>query len=130
MDDWVEVSKEEITNLQALKEAGADVAAQDKKDGWTPMHCAAQNGHVDAIKALKEAGADVAAQDKKDGWTPMHFAAQNGHVDAIKALKEAGADVAEQDKHGSTPMHSKQIMDMSPPSKELDLTFQSRKNHL
>ena len=51
-----------VDAIKALKEAGADVSAQDN-DGSTPMHWAAQNGHVDAIKALKEAGADVSAQE-------------------------------------------------------------------
>src|SRR5436190_387438 len=71
-----------VNAIKALKEDGADVAAQDK-DRRTPMHWAAQNGHMDAIEALKEAGADVAAQDKY-GSTPMYSATDYGHVTAIK----------------------------------------------
>ena len=43
-----------VSKLKYLR----DVSAQ-MKDGRTPMHSAAQKGHVEAIKALKEAGADV-----------------------------------------------------------------------
>ena len=55
----------------------------------TPMHWAANGGHVDAIKALKEAGADVTAKDGH-GRTPMRWAAKRGRVNVFKALKEAG----------------------------------------
>ena len=48
------------------------------------MHCAPENGYIDAIMALKGAGADVSARNINQS-TPMHCAAENGHVDAINA---------------------------------------------
>ena len=34
---------------------GCGIAVQD--DGWTPLHVASVNGHVDAVRALLGAGA-------------------------------------------------------------------------
>ena len=35
--------------------------------GWTPLHVAAQNGHVSAVERLLEAKAAVAAKDERHG---------------------------------------------------------------
>mgnify|MGYP000517299244 CR=1 FL=1 len=45
----------------------------------TPLHNAAQCGHVDVAKVLIQNGADVNAANK-DNWTSLHHAARNGHV--------------------------------------------------
>jgi ankyrin repeat protein len=41
-------------------------------DGYTPLHCAAWNGHVDILHLLVENGADLEAQDN-DGWRALHL---------------------------------------------------------
>jgi len=46
---------------------GTDVHAKDS-EGWTSLHQAIKNGHVEVAKALLEKGADVHAEDS-DGWT-------------------------------------------------------------
>ena len=38
-----------VNMIQALKEAGGDISAKDS-NGWTLMHIAAHNGHVDVIR--------------------------------------------------------------------------------
>ncbi len=52
---------------------GADVNAKDK-DGGTPLHWAAKNGHKDVAELLIAKGADMNARNK-DGGTPLHWAA-------------------------------------------------------
>lgn len=42
-------------------------------DGYTPLHRAAYNGHVDCCKLLIASGAAVDARTG-DGWTPLHSA--------------------------------------------------------
>ncbi|WP_083232879.1 ankyrin repeat domain-containing protein [Endozoicomonas atrinae] len=81
--DWVFVDE--------LKAKGSDInGPRAKKKKYTPLHFAAQNGHLEAIDALIARGADVNARTK-DGRTPLHFAAQNGHLEAIDALIARGA---------------------------------------
>ncbi|MEO1219038.1 MAG: ankyrin repeat domain-containing protein, partial [Bacteroidota bacterium] len=83
------------------------VASLDTLDrnGRTPMHSAAKNGHLEVVKYLKGQGAKVGTPDKH-GRTPMHSAAKNGHLEVVKYLKGQGAKVDTPDKHGRTPMHS------------------------
>ena len=48
-------------------------------NGFTPLHIAAQNGHLQVVEFLLEKQAYV---DEKDynGSTPLHTAAENGHL--------------------------------------------------
>lgn len=71
----------------------------EEEAGHTPLHCAAQYGHVDSIRFLLSRGANISAEGKH-GHTPLHFAAQNGHVDAIKCLHSLGADINAKNNRG------------------------------
>ena len=41
-----------------------------RKDGWTPLHCAANAGHLNVVKHLVDSGASTKAETK-DGRTPL-----------------------------------------------------------
>ncbi len=63
--------------------------------GLSPLHLAAQGGHLDAMRALLEADADIDARDA-DGRTPLHFAICFGpkaFLEPLPQLSEAGDDV-------------------------------------
>ena len=46
--------------------------ASPLQDGYTPLHCASYNGHVDALQALLEAGANPEATNNVSTHThPM-----------------------------------------------------------
>ncbi|KGG79952.1 hypothetical protein Y919_08885 [Caloranaerobacter azorensis H53214] len=62
-----------------LVEKGMGVNGRDY-EGYTPIHWAAQGGHLDIIKLLAENGGDLEAQDDY-GQTPLYVAASLGHVD-------------------------------------------------
>ncbi|OQR82320.1 ankyrin repeat protein [Achlya hypogyna] len=72
------------------------------RDGTTPLHEAAKNGHLEVCQALISAGADMNARNK-DGSTPLHKAAKNGHLDVVKELLAAGANPQLVNKNGDKP---------------------------
>jgi hypothetical protein len=73
-------------------------------DGWTPLHSAAQEGHVKMAELLIQQGADVGASNI-GGWTPLHAASQGGYVNMAQLLIQNGADVWSFNNHGSAPLH-------------------------
>ena len=94
----------------------------------TPLHLAAESGHLQAVLALLEAGAKVDARDTaaasdpglarllkdtseaslRDHWrlgqTPLAVAAKSGHGTTVEALLAAGASPSSRDFLGLTPL--------------------------
>jgi len=60
--------------------------------GFSALHYAAREGHMDAIRSLVEAGADVNEQNPGDRTTPMVEAIVNGHYDIARYLVEHGGN--------------------------------------
>ena len=79
--------------IQLLK-AGVDPTVQTE-DGWTPLHVASQNGHMQVVTLLLEAGANPASKSKS-GITALHVAAFRGRVDIGRRLLEL-AEISESD---------------------------------
>src|SRR5262245_37823742 len=61
--------------------------------GWTGLHSAAQQGHLNAVRLLLERGADPNAREEGDHTYPLHWAAANEHIEVVRALLDAGGDV-------------------------------------
>ncbi|KAM5298490.1 histone-lysine N-methyltransferase EHMT1 isoform 2-T2 [Ctenodactylus gundi] len=70
----------------------------------SPLHAAAEAGHVDICHMLVQAGAniDTCSEDQR---TPLMEAAENNHLEAVKYLIKAGAQVDPKDAEGSTCLH-------------------------
>lgn len=97
---WRAANRGDLARVKQLVETeNADVNSK-APDGWTPLHYAAQKGHLDIVKYLIQKGAHVDAKEQmQGGWTPLLTAANNfsqipnGNFDVIKYLVENQADV-------------------------------------
>ena len=123
-----------IAAVDVLLKCGADIQAVARRDGATPLHCAAVSGSAPVIALLLKAGGKMQADRYKNtplhyartrealeallkagsnleaaghyGHRPLHWAAAGGSVDAVQLLVAAGADVkATAREWGETPLH-------------------------
>lgn len=81
----------------------ADAGASDCQ-GWTPLHFAVENGHVQIGELLVMKFADIECKDD-DGDTPLHLAAWVNNVDFIEWLVDEGAILNVVGKHENTPLY-------------------------
>uniref|UniRef100_G3MKE4 Uncharacterized protein n=1 Tax=Amblyomma maculatum TaxID=34609 RepID=G3MKE4_AMBMU len=72
--------------------------------GTSPLHMAAQNGHVATAEVLLRAGISRDARTKVDR-TPLHVAAQEGHLEVVELLLKHSADIEAKDMLRMTPLH-------------------------
>jgi ankyrin repeat protein len=93
------------STVSKLLSLGADVALKDrnKYSQKTPLHKAAEHGHLNIVQAFTSTGAEVNCKDSCS-YTPLHMAAMNGHVNVVQALLSAGAEVNCKDSSGQTPL--------------------------
>ena len=58
-------------------------------DGYSPLHRACYNGHLDVVKVFLQRGADVQARTE-DGWQPLHCACRWGEYElhALQVVTE------------------------------------------
>jgi ankyrin repeat protein len=87
-----------------LVEAGANIKPVNN-NGATPLHVAAQQGHLAVVKYLQERGANIEAADKQ-GTTPLMIATQNGHSEVAQFLVEQGAAALNQQDSSGTSTSS------------------------
>uniref|UniRef100_A0A2L2YFW9 Alpha-latrotoxin n=1 Tax=Parasteatoda tepidariorum TaxID=114398 RepID=A0A2L2YFW9_PARTP len=72
--------------------------------GTSPLHMAAQYGHIATAEVLLRGGISRDARTKVDK-TPLHIAAQEGHLAIVELLIGHGAEVDARDMLKMTPMH-------------------------
>jgi ankyrin repeat protein len=87
-----------------LIRAGADPGLSDK-DGFTPLHFAAQQENVPVVRVLLEHGAPVDAVNKYGNaplWTAVFGSSGGGEI--IGLLRAAGADPHQRNAAGRTPL--------------------------
>jgi len=62
----------------------------------TPLHWAANNGHLSVVEYLVNQKADINAKNNVD-WTPIHYAARDGHLSVVEYLVNQKADINAKD---------------------------------
>ena len=87
--------------VESLSE-GADVNAQGRYSGWTPLFLAARKGETDLVNFLLSHGADVNVKSSLRNRTAIMEAVRNRSVETVKALLTANPDVDAVDWEGYT----------------------------
>ena len=75
------------------------------RDGSTPLHEAAMQGHKHVVQLLMDSGAD---HERENHWgrTPLLISVSNRHKDVVQMLLDNGADPDRAHKQdGGTPLH-------------------------
>ena len=95
-------------NLAIIVNCIAHGIGKDEKDddGWTALHYAGWNGHLEVLKYLIETcKVDAEAKDNF-GWTTLHYASSNGYLEVVKYLIETcQVDKEAKDNDGWTALH-------------------------
>ena len=95
-----------VLDLLDKKKYGTAVADINIKgeDGFTPLHFAASEGHIEVTMALVRMGAitDTVSLSLR---TPIHVACIRGYTEIILILIQAKSNINLQDKDGNTPIH-------------------------
>lgn len=99
------LASDDLSLIQYLIAAGADVNARASMFRGDPLLHIAAESSARAVTSLLEAGADADVIDSHQR-TPLHRAASRGRAAAAKALLTAGADVRAKDCVGDTPLHA------------------------
>lgn len=73
-------------------------------DGYTPIHRACYQNHLDIVQILLENQADISALTNED-WQPLHSASKWNSSSCVSLLMDWGADVNSLTKGGLTPLH-------------------------
>jgi cytohesin len=74
---------------ESLLNAGADVNAQTRPQGYAPLHSAAFAGHVEAIRVLLAHGANRGLLNYR-GERPADTARRTGQAEAVDLLEAQG----------------------------------------
>jgi ankyrin repeat protein len=99
-------------------------------DGYTALHRATYNNHIEVVKLLIESGANVSSRTS-DGWQPIHSAAKWGHIQILDLLVSCGAHVNAVSSGGNTPLHlaanhnSKEVLEFLLFHEDIDVTLKN-----
>ncbi|XP_050675946.1 ankyrin repeat domain-containing protein 39-like isoform X1 [Leptidea sinapis] len=90
--------------INKAKNVAEFVNTQDNA-GYTALHYAARNGHLEICKFLLENGALIDITTKSGKATPLHKASAAGKISTVRYLIESGANLQVKDDDGKTILH-------------------------
>jgi ankyrin repeat protein len=106
--------------VPAIRQSNYDIRFEG---GLSPLHFAAQEGHLGVVNYLIEKKAKIDAKNAS-GAPPLHEAFRAGEVEAAKLLIQAGADVNARDANGNAAMHL--VMPLNARQAGLDLLLANK----
>src|ERR1017187_576289 len=95
----------DLEKVKTLLKNNSNLVFSQNENGFTPLHCAAFNGHKNVAELLLANKAGVNTNENH-GATPLYLAAQKGHKDLAALLLGNEADVNAVEKEFNwTPLH-------------------------
>eukprot|EP00435_Cladocopium_sp_Y103_P045028 s1089_g12.t2 len=99
----------DTVGLEELLKRPRNPDVEDEK-GLTPLHRAAQGGHIETMRLLLEAGAEIGVPgggtELMKWQAPLHLAALGGHLEAVRFLIDNGAQKDQQGFVWATPLQN------------------------
>uniref|UniRef100_W5M175 E3 ubiquitin-protein ligase MIB1 n=1 Tax=Lepisosteus oculatus TaxID=7918 RepID=W5M175_LEPOC len=115
------------------------IVDEKKDDGYTALHLAALNNHVEVAELLVHQGSANLDIQNVNQQTALHLAVERQHTQIVRLLVRAEAKLDVQDKDGDTPLHEalrhhtlsqlRQLQDMQDVGK-VDSPWEPSKNTL
>lgn len=81
------------------------IVDEKKDDGYTALHLAALNNHVEVAELLVHAGRANLDLQNVNLQTALHLAVERQHTQIVRLLVREGANLNVTDKDGDTPLH-------------------------
>jgi ankyrin repeat protein len=111
----VAAAQGDLARVESILAEKPELVNARDKDGWIPLHMAANAGHNRMVELLLANGAEVSAKtfkksrwgysNKEFGWTALHMAVNAGNKEMAKLLLVNGAEVNVKTNIGHTPLH-------------------------
>lgn len=80
--------------IDVVKTLINDKKAEFSHPGWTPLHYAATNGHLEILRFLLDKGAYVDPESPNQ-TTALMMAVRGGHIHVVKELLDRGANLSQ-----------------------------------
>ena len=97
-------SKANKSPSRSLLQSHRSLSEASDREGFSPLHLAAQQGSTDVLNILLTNGASLEAKCNRGG-TPLHQAVISSHAQNVSALLSKGAQLMAADASGLTPLH-------------------------
>ncbi len=94
----------DLYRVKSMLDGNPSLVFSNKYINGTPLHYAAEMGHMAVVELLLANEADVNARSQ-NGATPLHAAVLSGKKDVLELLLANGANYDEHDNDGMTPLH-------------------------
>jgi len=81
------------------------VVNEKKDDGYTALHIASLNNHIEVAELLIQQGKADKDVQNENSQTPLHLAVQRQHTQIVRLLVREGSNLDVTDKDGDSPLH-------------------------